>query len=572
MTARPTSDRPAELGFIRKPMVQWFSPRELTDTALRVVISGIFGAYSDKREIQAALPASPPFDYSDRSELWLDYVADLGDGFGPTYSVASLLAEEKLEVGSGSRSWPTQRGKLLVMGGDQVYPAATIRNYENRLVGPYRAALPMTASDHPHLFAVPGNHDWYDGLTTFMRVFCQQNWIGGWLTQQSRSYFAAKLPRGWWLWAIDIQFDDYIDQPQLTYFSEKVAPAVRPGDSIVLCSAKPSWVHANRSAPEAFVNLDYFERKVVRPTGASIRLSLSGDAHHYARYESTGGAHKITSGGGGAYLSATHRLPKELELPPDESRAPGKTTPPAHYELAARYPGRKESRHLKARVFALPVKNYGFWILMGVVHALFAFTVAASLREEGEDFVAAMTDLGVGDVLRGLRRSPLAIVLALVLMRGLVGLTKNKKAKGYAAGLLHGIAHLLVIAATIAAASQVFADLSGAAFRVSFVVSVGVIGGLLGSLVMAAYLYLADAAGLNTNELFSAHRNEHFKNFLRLRVDEDGTLTVYPIAVPRTTDKWTLSSSGDEGDPWFQPPEPIAVRLIEEPIRIEPSA
>jgi len=53
--------------------------------------------------------------------------------------------------------------------------------------------------------------------------------------------------------------------------------------------------------------------------GARLVLTITGDRHHYARYEPTGaGADaaptRITAGGGGAYLSATHTLPRELKL------------------------------------------------------------------------------------------------------------------------------------------------------------------------------------------------------------------------------------------------------------------
>jgi hypothetical protein len=82
---------------VRQPMVRWLNPRQLVDTAVRASLSGIFGAYADKRELQA-LAVSEVYDQSDTAELWLDYVADLGDGWDPTYTVASLLASEKIEL------------------------------------------------------------------------------------------------------------------------------------------------------------------------------------------------------------------------------------------------------------------------------------------------------------------------------------------------------------------------------------------------------------------------------------------------------------------------------------------
>src|SRR5690606_24602207 len=142
-------------------------------------------------------------DHSQGDELWLDYVADLGDGFDATYSVAYLLAQSELEV-DGER---LPRGDVLVMGGDQVYPTASGQAYEDRCKGPYRAALPHPPDDGrvPTLFALPGNHDWYDGLTAFLRLFARRGGgrIGGWLTCPARSYLALQLPPRWWLPALD---------------------------------------------------------------------------------------------------------------------------------------------------------------------------------------------------------------------------------------------------------------------------------------------------------------------------------------------------------------------------------
>ncbi|MFN2504406.1 MAG: hypothetical protein ABR540_09265, partial [Acidimicrobiales bacterium] len=57
-------------------------------------------------------------DVYDRSEpdgLWLDYVADLGDGWNSTYTVARLLAQQELELSHGNECHETQSGSILVM-------------------------------------------------------------------------------------------------------------------------------------------------------------------------------------------------------------------------------------------------------------------------------------------------------------------------------------------------------------------------------------------------------------------------------------------------------------------------
>ncbi len=568
---RPRSWSRAELGFTPQRAVDWFSPRALTGAALRVLLSGMFGAYADKREVQAALPAGAPVDLSDRAELWIDYVADLGDGFAATYTMASLLAEPKLDLGvPGQPSLATRRGDVLVMGGDQVYPTASIERYADRLVGPCRAALPWTEADHPRLFAVPGNHDWYDGLTAFMRVFCQPGWIGGRTTGQSRSYFALRLPHRWWLWGIDIQFDTYVDAPQLRYFDEVVGPLLRPGDAIVLCTAKPSWVAASRD-PEAYANLDYFERKVIRPRGAHVRLALSGDSHHYARYRQLDGdGQKITAGGGGAYLSATHRLPAELELPPAASADPGKTTPPTRYQLAAAYPDQPVSRRLGRGVALLPLHNPGLVAVLGAFQALCAWALYGAVHLPGQGAAEVLPRLTPGEVAFGLLRSPLAVVLCALLTVVLIDFTKARsRSRGLAVGGTHAAAQLALVVAGVWTAARLLSSVGEPWFAFGLAAVVTVAGGLAATLVLAAYLWLADHAGCNSNELFSAMAIADYKNFLRLHLGADGALTVYPVGVDRTCRDWRLRQGGEPGDPWFEPAgEPPRPRLIEQPVRV----
>jgi hypothetical protein len=209
---------PAELGFTPRPMVRWLGPGGLSVTALQVLLSTIFGAYSDKREIQAALQESGVADFSAADSLWFDFMADTGDGFNPTYTTASLLARDKLQLTHDGQAIVTERGRLLLLGGDLAYPAATPTNFQDRFVGPMALAFPESAAgpDPPTMFACAGNHDWYDGLTTFLRLFCQGKRMGGWRTEQTRSYFAVQLPQRWWILGIDLAFDFFIDAPSWT--------------------------------------------------------------------------------------------------------------------------------------------------------------------------------------------------------------------------------------------------------------------------------------------------------------------------------------------------------------------
>ena len=566
---RPKSLEFEDLGFTRRErMVRWMSPKQLLATAVKVLVSSFFGAYSDKREIQAGLPSTDPVSYADEPGVdergvWVDYVADLGDGFGPTYSVASLLARPDLPLAhAGGRPETTSRGRMLVMGGDQVYPVASTIEYRDRTLGPYQAALPYhPPATAPDLFAIPGNHDWYDGLTSFMRIFCREDWIGGWRTRQRRSYFAVQPRHNWWLWGIDIQFDSYIDQPQFEYFEKLAKSRLKRGDSVVLCSSVPSWVKANQGKkpehPEAFATLDYFERKIIRSHGADVRLSLAGDTHHYARYVAEDGAQRITAGGGGAYLSATHDLPETLVLPPKE-RGAGKSKDPVLFELETAYPEKATSKKLRWRVLALPFRNRSMWALIGTVQLLLAWMFHVVLSS------GLTTPTGIHAA---------TFVLCLAIVGGVSGFTKSKVPWKRAVGAVHGLIHLALTVAVIDVASTVLhrLEFEHGWFLAGLVVLVGVGGGLLGSWLLAAYLLFADRwLHCNANELFAAQRNRDYKNFLRLHFDASGGVTVYPVKVARTPREWRLNWDGGLDDPWMISDQPLEAELIEEPFTIRP--
>ena len=116
-----------DFGFERRPMVDWLAPGQLAQTGIKAVISDIFGSYADKRDVMAALDPDPKLDdlYAKEDELWLDFVADLGDGFDSTYTMARLLAAPRLSMQRGGKTYDLPRGRMLVMGGDQVYPTAS---------------------------------------------------------------------------------------------------------------------------------------------------------------------------------------------------------------------------------------------------------------------------------------------------------------------------------------------------------------------------------------------------------------------------------------------------------------
>jgi hypothetical protein len=373
-------------------MVHWYNPPASIRTGLESLLGVLFGPFNDRREVQAALdPKKEAFDYHDKEELWLDFVADVGDGWDSTYGMALMLAQDHLEIKQQDRETALvlPRADILIMGGDEAYPVAKQDEYRIRTQLPYECAFPVPPSqDGPHLFAIPGNHDWYDGLTSFLRVFCQERAIGGWQTRQMRSYFALQLPHRWWLWAVDTQLEAALDRPQREYFEAIAKEAGKecndghadgqllPGDRVILCLPKPGWLYANRDVMTKGVGfhkrhgpheiLALIEEQIIRKHGAVLALTLAGDWHHYCRYESVHGtAQKITSGGGGAYLLGTDTL--EHAVPVEER---GRRTA---FLKAASYPDQRTSKRLVWRNvgFAWLNRFFSWWILGGfyLLHA-----------------------------------------------------------------------------------------------------------------------------------------------------------------------------------------------------------
>jgi hypothetical protein len=88
------------------------------------------------------------------------------------------------------------------------------------------------------------------------------------------------------------------------------------------------------------------------------------------------------------------------------------------------------------------------------------------------------------------------------------------------------------------------------------------------SWLVGAYLVVASMFDVNVNELFAAQGIIDYKSFLRLRLDAEGTLTIYPIAVERVGRRWRAAPEAPTHQPWIEPVHPIGYRLVEEPIRI----
>lgn len=579
-------------------MVEWYSPTQLSDTAVKTVISTIIGENADPRVISAATNDEFVFfDYTEellefdhdfkttgekRSEIWIDYVSDVGDGWNPTYSIAYSLARQNIEV-SGN---PIKRGEILILGGDGVYPTANTDEYEKRLVNPYRTAFETIGKTNagatkleksPHIFALPGNHDWYDSLVSFQKlffthIFNDRLFAGNWRTRQTRSYFALKLPHKWWLLGVDLQLQHNIDVPQLKYFERVICDEMKAGDKVIFCVPEPYWVKAlkYRGLTDKFEKKEQSIEKIEKifeKHGVEVRLYLAGDLHHYRRFATEDGRYqKITAGGGGAFLHPTH------DFDFSGKAVKSKTTDVKRFFWRTSYPEFKDSKKLDwANLYGFIFNNISFGILTGVLYAFLAFLIHGEIKDPFSWGRALETTI------RKCIDQPLALILIFSLLIGLVFFTDSNSVKyRRIAGTIHGFAHLAAIfflgwlGYFVKNAIVNYFNLANETIRdlvwlLCIIVVCGIGGFFIGSIIMGLYLFISlHIFKRHDNEAFSAMKIEDYKNFLRLHIDSKGDLTVYPFKIEEVAKNWTFEND----DKICKPDQEIDPDLIEDPIKI----
>jgi hypothetical protein len=515
-------------------MVRWYDPLQLLHTARQVFISTLFTEFSDQRLIQA-IPSGKADSYGysiddtkqPHDEVWFDYVADTGDGWNSTYAVAYWLSQPTLSVRYTGNSESqniqreTKRGEFLILGGDEVYPTASPSNYKQRLILPYQTALPPTDDGPtPTIVSLPGNHDWYDNLASFTNLFLYKDMFAGWRTRQERSYFALKLPHGWWLCGVDVQLGSDIDRPQLEYFRKVATEGMKETDKVLLCIAEPHWVYStlyskyNRDVYNEN-NLRLLEEQVF---GRRISVFVAGDLHHYRRHENSDGIQKIIAGGGGAFLHPTHHGKKV------ETLSNG-------FKLMESYPREDVSRKLAWRNLGFLWLNPWFGVVTGVFYMMTAWSVMAEIYCLGPSEWFQAIKITINSALQ----SPTGVFWCVALFLG-IWLFTDTHSKRYRliAGTVHGLIHLLAVFLIGWIAAYYCIEYKGMEFKSTEQLLatgglIGLGGYFIGPFIMGVYLLVSlNVFNRHSNEAFSSLRIEGWKSFLRFHIDSKGTLTIYP--------------------------------------------
>jgi hypothetical protein len=595
-------------------MTAWYDPARLASIGIHVAEATVFGHMFDRRELMAALDpfnaayfddnfnfAKPEFQDAN-GDFWLDFTADTGDGWHSTYAVARLLARKELQIGD----YTLPRGRVLVFGGDEVYPTASTKDYNGKLKAPFDAANRYEKAnlDGHYLFAVPGNHDWYDDLTSFTALFCNKapdrlpgavhspgRQVCGRETAQTRSYFALKLPHDWWLCAFDAQLEGYIDAPQMRFFEYVAQHLMQPGSNVILSVAGPVWAYSRAGKAEGFSNFAFAS---LIATGASgypgytpsrqhnLRLVLTGDSHHYAHFTenappSDAVIHYLTCGLGGAFLHPTHWLENttpEVEWPPppplrayDPANPPPKKEPRTFriakdkQDKELLFPDRVTSSRMTWRNVGFLWFNKSFGVFMALVGVFAAWLLHFGAGVLHTDL---QTLLGGGSLWTGLENlgrlffdTPwpwLIIVGIFAALRYFVDYEDS--ARKICIGAAHTVAHVVVFLLVLLIAARILPN------DISIVVVTGVTTGVTSPTIMGLYLLLMlNVFKVHWDEAYSSLRIADYKGFLRLRFTAAGNLEVYPVVL----DKVPHSDTAELTPYLFE--GPISIETLRQPAK-----
>jgi len=144
----------------KRKQFSWISPRPLWDSR-NDKIARWFGDPTDgerKRWVTAQLrkgidPGFTITSYADKDEVSFFVLGDPGEGDDSQYHVLRPLQARSEGI------------DFTYIVSDVIYPAGDALDYHDKFFWPYRN-LPGP------IYAIPGNHDWYDGLHGFMTLLC----------------------------------------------------------------------------------------------------------------------------------------------------------------------------------------------------------------------------------------------------------------------------------------------------------------------------------------------------------------------------------------------------------------
>lgn len=313
--------------------LSWLNPRTLW-AARNGVLASWFGDPTGRtrshwvaRRAAAGAPGDKVIRRDGTDAFSFMVIGDTGEGDDSQYAVVPGF----LKI--------SQDTDFAVIASDVIYPVGSARDYGDKFFRPYQ--------DYPApIYAIPGNHDWYEDLGAFMRVFCADTppldpeprprplsrawwrallWHRPGPTDEQRLAAARALrsapgqqaaqPGPYWaidagpvrIVGIDTGLLGTIDAEQGAWLRE-VSRDPKPK---ILITGSPLYVDGEHHpcAIEGGGTVD----EIVRDPDHHYVAAIGGDIHNYQRYPVDVDGRTIqyvVAGGGGAFMHATHTIPR----------------------------------------------------------------------------------------------------------------------------------------------------------------------------------------------------------------------------------------------------------------------
>ncbi|NEE05940.1 metallophosphoesterase [Streptomyces sp. SID7499] len=314
--------------------ISWLDPKMLW-VARNGVLASWFGDPTGRtrsrwvaQRAASGAPADKVIRRDDPDRFSFLVIGDTGEGDDPQYAVVPGF----LKTGQDTR--------FAVLASDVIYPVGSADDYDTKFFRPYQ-------DYRAPIYAIPGNHDWYEDLDGFMRVFCDdapslppeprprpftRAWLRSLLWHRPRPDAGHHLPEARRLrsapeqqavqpgpyWAIDagpvriVGIDTgllgTLDAEQGAWLRE-VSRGPRPK---ILVTGSPLYVDGRREpcAIEGGGTVD----DIVRDPDHHYVAAIGGDIHNYQRYpvrlDDGRTLQYVVAGGGGAFMHATHTIPR----------------------------------------------------------------------------------------------------------------------------------------------------------------------------------------------------------------------------------------------------------------------
>ncbi len=612
--------------FTPKNPVSWFNIDILVKTLIQ---DSKTRKISDQREESDAYDMSYTDlkkDWGSMEEVWIDYIADTGDGFNETlttlFKCIGPLQIQETNLPSGD---------FLLCGGDQVYPFATSDDYANRFFGPLMAAQhlhslkskqedeetnPPQKAKKKYIFALPGNHDWYGGLYAFREYFCGKRKYEGYFSQQTSSYYAINVIQNVWIWMVDIQLSLDINKAQIAYFTNLCKEQNRKSSKdktlqIILCIAQPFWFQKSVDVEDQLFNvIDNFITQVffnnnpftsVDKSGKRVNLFLelkliiTGDIHHYTRFQMK--YHEklnqlkhrkykgkkpiadplplITAGGGGAYTYPTHHIEDKVKNKSFLNKINNQTISLLHY-----YPDSTSSVRLRhSCIWNILLKNPLFTVnplvLLAISFIVFVGYFPPFTDVPGKLEISHWPYLVLyyfaGNVW-------FYYTLATSLDKFTIYLKTYDKIFWYGLQIIFSVIKIIMFYLLVQwlnhtndwLKSMMMVDsaiVKTTIFAFEFYILL-VIAAMIQVILMGLYLYLCNVFfKIHDNEVFSISKINRFKNFLKIKIDKEN-ITIYPIGIDRINSEIKADFEEKRFQQVCQKLERTQVEMIEPPIKI----